>query len=29
VDAALREAGAKPGDEVQIGEVVFEFSDES
>jgi len=28
IDAALREAGAKPGDEVQIGEIVFEFSDE-
>lgn len=26
VDDALREAGAKPGDEVQIGELVFEFT---
>ncbi|HSM02070.1 MAG TPA: GTPase ObgE [Acidimicrobiia bacterium] len=29
VDDALREAGAKPGDEVRIGDVVFEFSEES
>jgi GTP-binding protein len=28
VDAALREAGAEPGDEVQIGDIVFEFVDE-
>jgi GTP-binding protein len=28
VDDALREAGARPGDEVQIGEIVFEFRDE-
>ncbi len=28
VDAALRQAGARPGDEVRIGEIVFEFSDE-
>jgi GTP-binding protein len=28
VDTALREAGAMPGDEVQIGEIVFEFSDD-
>lgn len=28
VDTALREAGAEPGDEVQIGEIVFEFSDD-
>ena len=28
VDAALRQAGANPGDEVQIGEIVFEFSDD-
>ena len=27
VDAALRDAGALPGDEVQIGELVFEFSE--
>jgi GTP-binding protein len=29
VDDALRKAGALPGDEVQIGELVFEFMDES
>ncbi len=29
VDAALRQAGARPGDEVQIGEIVFEFSDDA
>ena len=29
VDAALRRAGAVPGDEVQIGEIVFEFSDDT
>jgi GTP-binding protein len=29
VDDALREAGARPGDEVQIGDIVFEFRDES
>lgn len=28
VDAALRAAGAEPGDEVQIGDIVFEFQDE-
>ena len=28
VDGALRRAGAVPGDEVQIGEIVFEFMDE-
>ena len=28
VDAALRRAGAKPGDEVRIGEIVFEFSND-
>lgn len=28
VDRALREAGAKPGDDVQIGDLVFEFSEE-
>jgi GTP-binding protein len=28
VDDALREAGALPGDEVQIGDIVFEFHDE-
>jgi GTP-binding protein len=28
VDDALRAAGAQPGDEVQIGEIVFEFSDD-
>ncbi len=27
VDAALREAGAQPGDEVEIGGIVFEFQD--
>ncbi|MDH3260756.1 MAG: GTPase ObgE [Acidimicrobiia bacterium] len=27
VDDALREAGAKPGDEVRIGDLVFEFQD--
>lgn len=27
VDAALREAGAVAGDEVRIGELVFEYSD--
>ncbi|MFH1331202.1 MAG: GTPase ObgE [Actinomycetota bacterium] len=29
VDEALRRAGALPGDEVQIGDLVFEFQDES
>ena len=29
VDEALRRAGAQPGDEVRIGDVVFEFSEES
>jgi GTP-binding protein len=29
IDDALRRAGAKPGDEVRIGEVVFEFSEET
>lgn len=28
VDGALREAGALPGDEVRIGDLVFEFEDE-
>jgi GTP-binding protein len=28
VDTALRAAGALPGDEVQIGDIVFEFADE-
>ncbi len=28
VDEALRRAGARPGDEVQIGDLVFEFSEE-
>jgi GTP-binding protein len=28
VDDALRAAGAEPGDEVQIGEIVFEFSED-
>jgi GTP-binding protein len=28
VDAALRRAGALPGDEVQIGDLVFEFQDD-
>lgn len=28
VDDALRSLGAQPGDEVQIGEIVFEFSEE-
>jgi GTP-binding protein len=28
VDEALRRLGAEPGDEVQIGDIVFEFSDE-
>jgi Obg family GTPase CgtA-like protein len=27
VDTALREAGAVAGDEVRIGELVFEYSD--
>jgi GTP-binding protein len=27
VDAALRRLGARPGDEVQIGDIVFEFSE--
>jgi len=27
VDDALREAGAEPGDEVRIGDLVFEFQD--
>ncbi|MBM3694887.1 MAG: GTPase ObgE [Actinobacteria bacterium] len=29
VDEALRRAGARPGDEVQIGDLVFEFQDEA
>ena len=29
VDDALRRAGARPGDEVQIGEIVFEFTEEA
>lgn len=28
VDEALRQLGAQPGDEVQIGEIVFEFSED-
>ena len=28
VDDALRRAGARPGDEVQIGDLVFEFTEE-
>lgn len=28
VDAALRHAGAQPGDEVQIGDIVFEFTED-
>lgn len=29
VDAALREAGAQPGDDVEIGGIVFEFQEEA
>ena len=28
IEDALRAAGVRPGDEVQIGEIVFEFSDD-
>jgi GTP-binding protein len=28
VDDALRAAGAEPGDEVRIGDIVFEFSED-
>ena len=28
VDEALRRAGARPGDEVQIGDLVFEFQED-
>ena len=28
VDAALRRLGARPGDEVQIGDLVFEFAED-